>query len=109
MHLQDILANQEKDIGRLQRNLKFTQSELEEERRLREAAESQVRMMSVELRRTEEEMKKTKKDTHGDDSLKIKNEKLGAENFEYAVENVSFIKSHIVLNLCYYSKHVQYY
>jgi len=84
---EDILLNQEKDIGRLQRNLKLTQSELEEERRLREAAENQARMMSHELRRNEEEMKKMTKDSSVDESLKIKNEKLGAENFEYAVEN----------------------
>ena len=93
---EDILSSQEKDLQRIQMLLATTQTNLEHERKLREAAETEVKMMSEELSRTEQEIIEARRHTKemsgakGDNhKTKLQNEKLSAENFEYAVENVS--------------------
>ena len=55
--MQDLLTNQEKDLNRLQKLLHIAQTDLEQERRLKEAGDSQIRMLTTELRRTEDEIK----------------------------------------------------
>ena len=90
--MQDLLTNQEKDLNRLQKLLHIAQTDLEQERRLKEAGDSQIRMLTTELRRTEEEIKDIRLDAQENEKMKKireQNEKLTAENFEYAVENVS--------------------
>ena len=90
--LQDLLTNQEKDLNRLQKLLHIAQTDLEQERRLKEAGDSQIRMLTTELRRTEDEIKDIRLDAQENEKMKKireQNEKLTAENFEYAVENVS--------------------
>ena len=67
-----------------------------EERRLREAGDQQMEMLKSELRKAEDSlarMVKKQMDTETVDKMrkmKNQNESLGAENFEYAVENVGF-------------------
>ena len=74
---------------RLERNL-------QEERRLREAGDQQMEMLKSELRKAEDSMAsmiKKQVDTETVDKMrkmKNQNESLGAENFEYAVENVGY-------------------
>ena len=93
------MSTQERDLSRLQISLNETRKELESERRQVEAGEAQIRMLKVELRRTEEEIMGIRQSKETVDSgskadlgkLREQNEKLSAENFEYAVENVSNI------------------
>jgi len=87
---EDLLTNQEKDLNRLQKLLHIAQTDLEQERRLKEAGDSQIRMLTTELRRTEDEIKDIRLDAQENEKMKKireQNEKLTAENFEYAVEN----------------------
>ena len=94
---QNIMTTQERDLSRLQGSLKEVKEELESERRLVEAGEAQIKMLKMELRRTEEEIRDMRKsqetEVRGSNSdmgkLRGQNEKISAENFEYAVENVS--------------------
>ena len=94
---QNIMTTQERDLSRLQGSLKEVKEELESERRLVEAGEAQIKMLKMELRRTEEEIRDMRKsqetEVRGSNSdmgkLREQNEKISAENFEYAVENVS--------------------
>ena len=80
---------QEEDLVRLERDL-------QQERRLREAGDQQMEMLKVELRKAETSlasMIKKQVDTETVDKMrkmKNQNESLGAENFEYAVENVGY-------------------
>ena len=91
------MTTQERDLSRLQGSLKEVREDLEAERRLVEAGEAQIKMLKAELRRTEEEIreirqnKETKVRGSNVDMTKLReqNEKISAENFEYAVENVS--------------------
>ena len=70
--------------------------DLQEERRLREAGDHQMDMLKSELRKAEDSMAsmiKKQVDTETVDrmrKMKNQNESLGAENFEYAVENVGY-------------------
>ena len=91
------MTSQERDLSRLQGSLKEVRGDLESERRLVAAGESQIKMLKAELRRTEEEIRTIRQvqETEGRGSnadmvkLREQNEKISAENFEYAVENVS--------------------
>ena len=91
------MTTQERDLSRLQGSLKEAREELEAERRLVEAGEAQIKMLKVELRRTEEEIRDMRQsqetEARGGNTdmgkLREQNEKISAENFEYAVENVS--------------------
>ena len=91
------MTTQERDLSRLQGSLKEVKEELMSERRLVEAGEAQIKMLKVELRRTEEEIREMRHsqetEVRGSNSdmgkLREQNEKISAENFEYAVENVS--------------------
>ena len=80
---------QKEDLARLE-------SDLQQERRLREAGDQQMEMLKSELRKAEDSlasMVKKQTDTETVDKMrkmKNQNESLGAENFEYAVENVGY-------------------
>ena len=80
---------EEEDMVRLERDL-------QQERRLREAGDQQMEMLKSELRKAEDSlatMIKKQVDTETVDrmrKMKNQNESLGAENFEYAVENVGY-------------------
>ena len=80
---------EEEDVVRLERDL-------QQERRLREAGDQQMEMLKSELRKAEDSlatMIKKQVDTETVDKMrkmKNQNESLGAENFEYAVENVGY-------------------
>ena len=82
--------------------------DLQQERRLREAGDQQMEMLKVELRKAETSlasMIKKQVDTETVDKMrkmKNQNESLGAENFEYAVENVSYLLlSLLFLSTCH--------
>ena len=91
------MTTQERDLSRLQGSLKEVREDLEAERRLVEAGEAQIKMLKAELRRTEEEIRQIRQnqetEARGSNAdmgkLREQNEKISAENFEYAVENVS--------------------
>ena len=91
------MTTQERDLSRLQGSLKEVREDLEAERRLVEAGEAQIKMLKAELRRTEEEIREIRQnqecEVRGSNvdmgKLREQNEKISAENFEYAVENVS--------------------
>ena len=80
---------EEEDMVRLE-------TDLQQERRLREAGDQQMEMLKSELRKAEDSlatMIKKQVDTETVDKMrkmKNQNESLGAENFEYAVENVGY-------------------
>ena len=83
--------------------------DLQQERRLREAGDQQMEMLKVELRKAETSlasMIKKQVDTETVDKMrkmKNQNESLGAENFEYAVENVSYLLlSLLLLSTCHF-------
>ena len=83
--------------------------DLQQERRLREAGDQQMEMLKVELRKAETSlasMIKKQVDTEAVDKMrkmKNQNESLGAENFEYAVENVSYLLlSLLLLSTCHF-------
>lgn len=92
---ENIMTSQERDLSRLQGSLKEVREDLESERRLVAAGEAQIKMLKAELRRTEEEIRdiRQSQETEGRGSnadmgkLREQNEKISAENFEYAVEN----------------------
>lgn len=88
----DILTNQERDLNRLQHINDKLQSELDQERKLRQAGEEQIRLLKVELRRTEKDIHEMSKSQ--ETAARKHSENLSAENFEYAVENVSIFKFH---------------
>ena len=62
-----------------------------------EAGEAQIKMLKAELRRTEDEIREMRQNQETEvrgsnvdmTKLREQNEKISAENFEYAVENVS--------------------
>ena len=86
------MLNQERELGQLQRSLEEARLEAAEERRRREEAASEVKKLEAEVRRAEleaEQLRRGKEEEPGMDRLREHNEKLTAENFEYAVENVS--------------------
>ena len=91
------MTTQERDLSRLQGSLKEVREDLEAERRLVEAGEAQIKMLKAELRRTEEEIREIRQNQETEvrgsnvdmGRLREQNEKISAENFEYAVENVS--------------------
>ena len=91
------MTTQERDLSRLQGSLKEVREDLEAERRLVEAGEAQIKMLKAELRRTEEEIREIRQNQESEvrgsnvdmTRLREQNEKISAENFEYAVENVS--------------------
>ena len=83
--------------------------DLQQERRLREAGDQQMEMLKVELRKAETSlasMIKKQVDTETVDKMrkmKNQNESLGAENFEYAVENVSYLLlSLLLMSTCHF-------
>ena len=69
--------------------------DLQQERLVREAGDQQMEMLKSELRKAEDSLATITKDTVDTGTvdkirkMKNQNESLGAENFEYAVENVS--------------------
>ena len=81
---------------RLSARYQDLERDLQQERRLREAGDQQMEMLKSELRKAEDSlarMVKKQMDTETVDKMrkmKNQNESLGAENFEYAVENVGF-------------------
>ena len=91
------MTSQDRDLSRLQSSLKEVRGDLESERRLVAAGEAQIKMLKAELRRTEEEIRTIRQSQETEDrgsnadmvKLREQNEKISAENFEYAVENVS--------------------
>ena len=91
------MTSQDRDLSRLQISLKEVRGDLESERRLVAAGEAQIKMLKAELRRTEEEIRTIRQSQETEDrgsnadmvKLREQNEKISAENFEYAVENVS--------------------
>ena len=91
------MTTQERDLSRLQGSLKEVREDLEAEHRLVEAGEAQIKMLKAELRRTEEEIREMRQNQESEargsnvdmGKLREQNEKISAENFEYAVENVS--------------------
>ena len=70
--------------------------DLQQERLVREAGDQQMEMLKSELRKAEDSLATITKDTVDTGTvdkirkMKNQNESLGAENFEYAVENVGF-------------------
>ena len=91
------MLNQERELGQLQRSLEEARLEAAEERRRREEAASEVKQLEAEVRRAEQEaeqLRRGKEEEPGMDRLREHNEKLTAENFEYAVENVSINSNH---------------
>merc|ERR1719305_1208385 len=82
---ENIMTTQERDLSRLQGSLKEVKEELESERRLVEAGEAQIKMLKVELRRTEEEIREMRhsqeNEVRGSNSdmgkLREQNEKIG--------------------------------
>ena len=91
------MLNQERELGQLQRSLEEARLEVAEERRRREEAASEVKKLEAEVRRAEQEaeqLRRGKEEEPGMDRLREHNEKMTAENFEYAVENVSINSNH---------------
>ena len=97
------MLNQERELGQLQRSLEEARLEAAEERRRREEAASEVKKLEAEVRRAEQEAEQLRgrgqEEEPGMDRLREHNEKLTAENFEYAVENVSINSYHIIVIL----------
>ena len=82
-------------MERLRGRYQELERELQQEKVVREAGDRQMDMLKSELRKAEESLaavNREKVDTGTVDrmrKMKNQNESLGAENFEYAVENVS--------------------
>ena len=86
------MLNQERELGQLQRSLEEARLEAAEEGRRREEAASEVKQLEAEVRRLQleaEQLRRGPEEEPGVERLREHNEKLTAENFEYAVENVS--------------------
>ena len=82
-------------MERLRGRCQDMERDLQQERLVREAGDQQMEMLKSELRKAEDSLATITKDTVDTGTvdkirkMKNQNESLGAENFEYAVENVS--------------------
>ena len=83
-------------MERLRGRCQDMERDLQQERLVREAGDQQMEMLKSELRKAEDSLATITKDTVDTGTvdkirkMKNQNESLGAENFEYAVENVGF-------------------
>ena len=99
------LSRELKEVeDKLETRIEFLQSNLVQEKELREDGEMQIATLSQELGKAERELKGLQnlfkdnqnaieeKNKEKNIVLKEQNENLTAENFEYAIENVSYIE-----------------
>ena len=101
---QDMRAMYEHKIIKLETTIDCLQSDITQEKEAREEGEVQILKLSNELEKAEKELKSLnnqfketqiamdKRNKESITKLKEQNENLTAENFEYAVENVSILK-----------------